>query len=150
MSLDFSGLLKANARLSLGNVPRGVFTLNPVQAASMAEQIEAGGFELVLRDTGAIDITVAQFARSQNLSREAARSAIVDSIRAVREQASAASPDALSALETIARFVETPRQTLNVKLTPRGKVTGAQLMQLLNTDPMAALAQFRIEASTGL
>ena len=150
VSLDFSGLLKANARLSLSNVPRGVFTLNPVQAASMAEQIEAGGFELVLRDTGAVDITVAQFARSQNLSREAARSAIVDSIRAVREQASAASPDALSALETIARFVETPRQTLNVKLTPRGKVTGARLMQLLNTDPMATLAQFRIEASTGL
>jgi hypothetical protein len=47
-------------------------------------------------------------------------------------------------------FVETPGQTLNIKLTPLGKVTGAQLMQLFNTDPLVALAQFRIEASTGL
>jgi len=149
VSLDLGGLLKANARLSLGNVPRGVFTLNPVQAAAMAEQIEAGGFELVLRDTGAVDIAVGQYARTLNVSREAARSAIVDGIRASREQA-AANPDAVAALEAVVRFVETPRQTLNVKLTPRGKVSVQQLGQLLNTDPLAALAQFRIEASTGL
>ena len=36
------------------------------------------------------------------------------------------------------------------KLTPRGKVAVQQLGQLLTTDPLAALAQFRIEASTGL
>jgi len=150
VSLDVGDLLKANARLSLTNVPRGVFTLNPVQAAAMAGQIEAGGFELVLRDMGAVDITVARYAHLLNLSREAARSAIVDGIRAGREQAATANPDALPALEAFVRFVETPRQTLNIKLTPLGKVTGAQLMQLLNTDPLVALAQFRIEASTGL
>src|SRR5439155_5059579 len=54
VSLDLGGLLKANARLSLSNVPRGVFTLNPVQAAAMAEQIEVGPLELVLRDMGAV------------------------------------------------------------------------------------------------
>jgi len=37
-----------------------------------------------------------------------------------------------------------------IKLTPLGKVPAMQLMQLLNNEPMAALAQFRIEASTGL
>lgn len=150
VSLDLGGLLKANARLSLTNVPRGVFTLNPVQAATMAEQIETGGFELVLQDMGAIDIAVAQYARTQNLGREAARSAILDGIRASREQATAANPDALAALEAVARFVETPRQTLNIKLVPLGKVSVQRLRQLLNTDPLVALAQFRIEASTGL
>ncbi|MBR1253296.1 hypothetical protein JQ634_06235 [Bradyrhizobium sp. AUGA SZCCT0240] len=149
VSLELGGLLKANAQLSLTNVPRGVFTLNPVQAAAMAEQIEAGPIELVLRDTGAIDIAVAQYARLQDVSREAARSAIVDMIRSAREPA-AAYPDVLAALDAVARFIETPRQTLNVKLTPRGKLPLQQLNQFMNTDPLLALSQFRIEASTGL
>ena len=149
VSLDIGGLLKANARLSLTNVPRGVFTLNPLQAAAMAEQIEAGGFELVLQDMGAVDIVVAQYARTHDLGREAARSAILDGIRAGREKA-AANPDALSALEAVTRFVETPGQTLILKLTPLGKVKVKQVLDLLKTDPSIALAQFRIEASTGL
>src|SRR5258706_197285 len=41
-------------------------------------------------------------------------------------------------------------QTLNMKLTPLGKVPALQLIQLLKTVPLVALAQFRIEASTGL
>ena len=41
-------------------------------------------------------------------------------------------------------------QTLVIKLTPRAKAPALQLMQLLNTDPQSALAQFKIEASTGL
>ena len=41
-------------------------------------------------------------------------------------------------------------QTLIIKLTPRAKVPAMQLVQLLKTDPLIALAQFRIEASTGL
>ena len=43
-----------------------------------------------------------------------------------------------------------PGQTLIIKLTPRAKVPAMQLVQLLKTDPLIALAQFRIEASTGL
>jgi hypothetical protein len=42
------------------------------------------------------------------------------------------------------------RQALNIKLTPLAKVPAPQLIQLLKADPLAALAQFRIEASTGL
>ena len=76
--------------------------------------------------------------------------AIVEGIRAGSEQAAAANPDAAAAVEAVARFVESPGQTLNIKLTPTGKVPAMQLMQLLKTDPMLALAQFRIEASTGL
>ena len=50
----------------------------------------------------------------------------------------------------ITRFVERPGQTLNIKLTPLGKLPAMQLIQLLKTDPLIALEQFRIEASTGL
>jgi hypothetical protein len=150
VTLDLGGIAKASARVSLANVPRGAFTSNAIQAAAMAGQIEAGTVELTLRDTGGIDLVVAQQARAQNISRDAARRAIVEGIRAGTEQAAAANPDAVAAVEALARFVESPGQTLNIKLTPLGKVPVLQLMQLLKTDPLVALAQFRIEASTGL
>lgn len=150
VTLDIGSIAKVSARVSLANVPRGVFSPNAVQAAAMAGQIEAGTIELTLRDTGGIDLAIAQQARTQNISREEARRAIVEGIRSGTEQAAGANPDAVAAVEAIARFVESPGQTLNIKLTPLGKVPALQLMQLLKTDPMVALAQFRIEASTGL
>ena len=80
----------------------------------------------------------------------AARKAIVESIMASSEDMAATSPDAVSAMQTLARFVESPGQTLAITFTPRGKVPALQLFQMLKTDPLAALAQFRIEASTRL
>jgi hypothetical protein len=150
VSLELGSLLKATARVAFANVPRGVFSINPVQAVNMAAQIEAGAIELTLRDLGGIDLAVAQYARMQSVSREAARQAIVDSIRTSSEETAKANPDAASAVEALTRFIETPRQTLVIKLTPLGKAPVMQLVQLLKTDPLIALAQFRIEASTGL
>jgi hypothetical protein len=147
--VEISDLLKASVRLSLANVPRGVFSTDPLQAMQMAAQFEAGTLELSLRDLGAVDILVAQQARAQGIGRDAARSAIVDSIKAFGEKV-AANPDTGPAVDALVSFVTTPRQTLTVKLTPLGKVQAMQLLDLLKTDPAIALAQFRIEASTGL
>ncbi|MBO4225027.1 hypothetical protein [Bradyrhizobium neotropicale] len=148
-SLEIGNLLKASVHVALANVPRGVFSADPVQAASHAGQIEAGAIELILRDSGCVDLAVAQYARAQNVSREAARGAIIDQIKAFGETI-AANPDAAAAVDAVVRFVESPGQTLIIKLTPHGKVPGLQLVQLLKTDPLIALAQFRVEASTGL
>jgi hypothetical protein len=93
---------------------------------------------------------VVQYARAQNVSRDVARKEIVDSIMASSQDVATANPDATAAVQALARFVESPGQTLVVKLTPLGKVPAMQLFQLLKTDPLVALAQFRIEASTGL
>jgi hypothetical protein len=112
-------------------------------------QLEAGALELSLRDLGAIDILVAQYARTQGVGRDAARDAIIDSIKAFGEKA-AANPDTATAVNALVSFVTTPRQTLTIKLTPRAKVPAVQFLDLLKTDPGIALAQFRIEASTGL
>lgn len=150
VTLEVGGLLKASARVSLANVPRGVFSLNPVQATNMAAQIEAGAVELTLQDLGGVDLAVAQYAGAQNVSRDEARRAIIDSIRSSSEKSLGANPDATVAVEALTRFIETPGQTLVIKLTPLGKVPALQLMQLLKTDPSIALAQFVIEASTGL
>jgi hypothetical protein len=150
VTFELGSLVKASARVALANVPRALFSLDPQQAAGMAMQIEAGTLDLTLRDIGGVDLAIAQYARAQNLSREAARQTIVDNIRAAGEHAITANPDAEVAVEAIARFVETSGQTLVIKLTPRGKVPAIQLVQVLQMDPLTALAQFRIEASTGL
>jgi hypothetical protein len=108
VTLDLGGIAKASARVSLANVPRGVFSPNAVQAAAMAGQIEAGTIELTLRDTGGIDLAVAQQARAQNISRDAARRALVEGIRSSSEQAAAANPDAVATVEALARFCREP------------------------------------------
>jgi hypothetical protein len=148
--LEIGGLLKASARIALANVPRQVFSANAAQAIGAAAQIEAGTIELTVRDLGSVDLGVVQYARAQNVSRDAARKAIVENIMASSKDVASANPDAEAAVQALARFVESPGQTLVVKLTPRAKVPALQLVQMLKTDPLIALAQFRIEASTGL
>lgn len=149
-TIDLGRLAKAQGHVALANVPRGVFTADRGQAKSQAAQIEAGAIELSLRDSGIVDLVVAQFASMQTIGRDAARSAIVEMIRAQGEKVAAANLDARPAVDAIASFVETTGQTLTIKLTPLGKVPVLQLMDALNSEPIVALAQFRIEASTGL
>lgn len=150
-SIELGDLAKAQARFALANVPRGLFTTtNPVQAMGQAAQVETGALELSLRDSGVVDLVVAQFARMQNVSRDAARNAIVQTIRTQGERIAASNADVRMAVDALAGFVETSGQTLTIKLTPRAKVPLMQLMQLSQSDPESALAQFRIEASTGL
>lgn len=149
-TIDLGNLARAQARFALANVPRGLFTIDPAQAMGQAAQVETGAFELSLRDSGVVDLVVAQFARMQNVSRDAARSAIVEMIRAQGEKIAGSSVDAGGAVDALAGFVETSGQTLTIKLTPRAKVPLMQLMQLSRSDPESALAQFKIEASTGL
>jgi hypothetical protein len=148
-TLELGSLLNASARVSLANVPRQVFSPNLAQAAVASGQIEAGTIELTVRDLGAVDVGVVQYARTQNISREAARKAIADDIRSAAASKTN-NPDAVAAAEALARFIETPRTTLTLKLTPLGKVQAMQIFQALKIDPLEALAQFRIEASTGL
>jgi len=149
-TIDLGNLAKAQARFALANVPRGLFTTDPAQAMGQAAQIETGAIELSLRDSGVVDLVVAQFSRMQNVSRDAARSTIAEMIRAQGEKVTAANLDAKAAVDALAGFVETSGQTLTIKLTPLGKVPVLQLMDALNSEPIVALAQFRIEASTGL
>ncbi len=150
VAIEISSLLKATARVSLANVPRGVFSLNPAQATSMAAQIEAGTLELALRDLGGVDLAVAQYARLLGISRDVARRAIVDNIKANGEKIAGSNPDVVAVVEALIRLIENPGQTLIIKLTPLGKVPALQLIELLQDEPIVALAQFRIEVSTGL
>jgi hypothetical protein len=150
VTLELDSLLKASARVSFANVPRGVFSINPAQAARMAAQIEAGTIELTLRDLGGVDVAVAQYARTQNVSADDARRAIIENIKTGTAEAATTNPDVAALADALAHFVESPRGTLTLKLTPRGKVPAMQLVQVLKVDPLVALAQFQVEVSTGL
>jgi hypothetical protein len=147
-TIEIAGLGKAQARVVLANVPRALFAA-PLQASASLPQVDAGALELTLHDAGLVELLINQYASRQNVSHDAARSAILDAIQSNGAQAEGANPDAAAAVAAISRFVETPQQTLAIKLTPMGKLPAAQLLQLLKSDPMAALAQFKIEASTG-
>ncbi|MGY4169790.1 hypothetical protein [Bradyrhizobium sp. USDA 4529] len=150
VKLDMAGLLSASAQVTLGNVPREAFSTSAAEAMGAAAQIETGTIELAVHDLGVIDLAVAQFARTRNVSRDEARKVILDAIKAQGGEIGGANPDATALVTAIGQFIETPGQTLVIKLTPRAKAPALQLMQLLKTDPQSALAQFRIEASTGL
>ncbi|MDA9431025.1 hypothetical protein [Bradyrhizobium sp. CCBAU 51627] len=149
-TLDIGGIARAQLHVALDNVPREVFSSDPAQLMGQAVRIEAGSLEFSLRDNGAVEVAATQYARSKNVSRDAARQALADEVRMHREEIASANADAGAAVDAIASFVETPGQTLVLKLTPRAKVPLMQMMQLLQTDPQTALAQFKIEASTGL
>jgi hypothetical protein len=149
VTLEVGGLLTAALRASVGNVPREVFSINPLQAAIMAAQIEAGPLELAVRDTGGVDLAVAQYAKTQNMSREQARAAIIQNIRETGMKLSGANADAMAIAGAIARFVELPGGTLNIKLTPRGKVPVMQLAETMKSNPMLALARFQVDAGNG-
>lgn len=148
-TLDIGNVLTASARLSLANVQRGTFSLNPLQFAIMAAQIEAGPIEIAVRDTGGIDLAVAQQARQQNVSREDARRAITDTIRESAMKMASANPDVMAVAGALTRFVENPKGTLTIKLTPRGRVGMMQIIESLKTGPVAALARFQVEATAG-
>lgn len=145
VKVDLGGLVNATARLSFANVSREVFSTNVVEAMSAATQTEVGAIELTMRDHGAVDLAIAEFARARNISREAAREAIVESIK------NAGTVESLKpAADALINFIETPGQALAIKLTPFGKVPTLQLIQLLEFEPLVALMQFRIEVSAGL
>ncbi|UGY02689.1 hypothetical protein [Bradyrhizobium quebecense] len=150
VKLDMAGLLNASAKVSLANVPREAFSTSAAESLGAAAQIEAGTIELAVHDLGVIDLAIAQYARTQNVSRDEARNAVLGSIKAQGEAVGGGNPDAAALITAISQFIETPGQTLVIKLTPRAKAPALQLMQLLKTDPPSALAQFKIEASTGL
>jgi hypothetical protein len=149
ISFEVGSVMSVAARVTLANVPREVFSINPLQATIMAAQIEAGTIEIALRDTGGIDLALTQRAKLQNLTREAARKALVDTIRENAMKMATVNPDVMALAGTLIRFIENPRGTLTVKLTPRGKVAMLGLVDTLRTNPLAALARFQVEASAG-
>ena len=149
-ALDLTDWFSAKAALSLGNVPRDVFAIDPDYAAKvaiLALGMEAGAFELTLRDSGGLDRLVGLYAKTQGLSRADARKEILAAFSKSAEPLLADHPELSPVVDAALKFLEAPKATLSIKLVPNGHVPLALLALAARTDPLAALANFKIEAT---
>jgi hypothetical protein len=149
VTVELGGLMTAAARLSFANVPREVFSVNPLQVTIMAAQINVGALEIALRDNGGVDLAVQQYARKQNVSVDEARRTIIEDVRNKGTELAANNPDAQAIAGAVIYFIENPRGTLTVKLTPRDRVALVEVIQQLKDTPLDALAHFRVDVSNG-
>jgi hypothetical protein len=148
VTLEVSNLFSATAKVSVGEVPRALFSIDPDQAFLAAAQVQAGLIEFVLRDAGALDVAITQFASTQGLPLPLARMLVLETLNQSAAQMSQGNPDIKPIADAIARFIETPRGTLTIKVIPKGRILIQEVIEAATRDPMAALSQFRIEATT--
>ena len=148
MHVEIDKLFSLDARLSIESVPEQLFTANPDQADLAAGEIKAGLLEFELHDAGALDLAVAQFAAQNGVSPQTARMALIDALNQAAAPFIAADPQFRPVVASIARFIETSRGSLTIRLIPKGQVPLKMTIEAMGSDPFGALSQFRIETTT--
>lgn len=144
-TFEIGKLFAVNAKMSLENVPRGLFNTNPQQAMMAALPIEYGAIEITGRDLGAVDLSIAQYARKQNVPTEQARSTLADEIRTKGRAAGNNDPVSGRLADAVANLIEKPNGTLALKITPRAKLPVMQFLELTKNDPATAFTLFDID-----
>jgi hypothetical protein len=139
------GSIEVNA--TLGNVPPSAFTLDAATFMAATAAVEAGPIEIVVRDLGGLDLIVADVARKQNLSPDAARRMVVETATQPSAALVPSSPDLSALADAVAHFIEAPGGKLSISITPKGRVSLLPLFATAQGDPATILAQFRIQAS---
>jgi hypothetical protein len=74
---------------------------------------------------------------------------MTEKIRENATQMAGANPDVMAVAGALTHFIENPRGTLTIKLTPKGKVAMMDILQAMKKTPVAALARFQVEATVG-
>jgi hypothetical protein len=137
-----------NAKWSLLNVQRSMFSVDVAQAMAAANLAEIGPLEITLKDTGAVTTALTQYAKGKGLSTDDARKEIIDSVTEAAKGQALSNPDAAVVAQAVIQFIETPGSTLTIKVTPKNKLTSTQLFGVMAISPEAAAALFTIEART--
>jgi hypothetical protein len=132
---------------TLGNVPASAFTLDTATFMAAMAAVEAGPIEIVVRDLGGLDLKVAEVARKQNLSPDAARRMLVETATQPSAALVPSSPDLSALADAVAHFIEAPGGKLSISITPKGRVPLLPLFATAQGNPATILAQFRIQAS---
>jgi hypothetical protein len=144
LSAEIADLYSASAKLTINNAPRAIFSVDPITVAQTATQLEAGVLNFSLHDLGGFERIFAKTAKDQQITPDAARKSVIDTIRAVALM----TPELQSLGTAAAHLLETPGATINVVVTPIGKANLAQAIETARSNPMALLSQFKIDAST--
>jgi hypothetical protein len=139
------GSIEVNA--TLGNVPPSAFTLDAAAFMAATAAVEAGPIEIIVRDLGGLDLIVADVARKQNLSPDAARRMVVETATQPSAALVPSSPDLSALADAVAHFIEAPGGKLSISITPKGRVPLLPLFATAQGNPATILAQFRIQPS---
>jgi hypothetical protein len=139
------GSIEVNA--TLGNIPASAFTLDTVTFMAATAAVEAGPVEIVVHDLGGLDLKVAEVARQQNLSPDAARRMLVETATQPWAALVPSSADLAGLADAVAHFMEAPGGRLSVSITPKGRVLLLPLFVRAKGDPATILAQFRIQSN---
>jgi hypothetical protein len=130
-----------------GNVPASAFTLDAATFMAAMAAVEAGPIEIVIRDLGGLDLKVAEIARTQNLTPDAARRMLVEIATHPPGALVASNADMAGLADAMAHFIEAPGGRLSISITPKGRVPLLPLFATAQGDPATILAQFRIQSS---
>jgi hypothetical protein len=139
------GSIEVNA--TLGNIPASAFTLDGATFVAATAAVEAGPIEIVIRDLGGLDLIVADVARKQNLSPDAARRMVVETATQHLAALIPPSPDLSELADAVAHFIEAPGGKLSISITPKGRLPLLPLFASAQGNPATILAQFRIQPS---
>jgi hypothetical protein len=146
-TFEFDTLFSASLTLSIANFSPTLLANDPVKTALAASVLEAGPVELSVHDSGGLDFTIAQAAKTQGLSASAARAKMVSDLQLGASMQPRQSPEFQRLVDELARFLAGDGSTLKIRLTPKGRVNLMQLMELAKTDPIGALSRFGVETS---
>jgi hypothetical protein len=149
-NLEIGGVFALSLKASAGNVPRDIFSTDPVRVMASAVMVDAGPIELSLRDLGLVDLLAAETARTRGAGPEMGRTLILENIARNRQALAHLGPDVETLFRAVERFVQGKGETLTVRLTPRGRVGLLQFLDASKVDPVAAmLTSFNVEATGG-
>jgi hypothetical protein len=149
-TLEIGGVFALSLKASATNVPREIFSTDPVRAMGAAALVDAGPIELSLRDLGLVDLIAAETARSRSAGPEMGRTLILENLALKKQALAQTSPDVETFYQAMERFVQGKGETLTVRLTPKGRVGLLQVLDVSKIDPLAAMfTSFNVEATTG-
>jgi hypothetical protein len=144
--LDIENMFHASATLSVGNVPRDIFSVDPSAFAVFSMGVEAGPIEFTLQDTGGLDLVVSLFAKKQGLSAADARKVAVAAANEFTAPLAAQNAELKPVADAVVNFIETPKGTLNIKLVPKARTPVVALVAESQVDPLAVVSRFTIKA----
>ena len=146
-SAKLANIASIEVNATLGNVPASAFTLDADTFMAATAAVEAGPIEIVVHDLGGLDLAVADVARKQNLSPDAARRIMVEAATQPAAKLVPSSPDLSGLADAVAHFIEAPGGKLSINITPKGRVPLLPLLATAQVNPATLLGQFRIQPS---
>jgi hypothetical protein len=145
--LDIENMFHASAALSVGNVPRDIFSIDPAAFTAFSMGVEAGPIEFTLQDAGGLELAVSMFAQQQGLSATDARKAIIATANELAGQLVAQNGELKPVADAVVAFLGAPKGKLSIKLVPKTRTPVMALVAEGQVDPSAVMSRFNITAA---